>query len=82
LSEEINRLKMKPGNYILAHGGASFAQSLAKSGLIDEYRLLIHPVVLDRGLPLFSTFDKPVNLKLINSASFRSGALANVYMPV
>lgn len=43
LAEEILRLKEQPGNFILAHGGARFAQSLVASGLIDEYRLVIHP---------------------------------------
>ena len=42
-----------PGKPILAHGGASFARSLVRRGLIDEYCLLIHPVALGRGLPLF-----------------------------
>jgi dihydrofolate reductase len=49
LAEEVLRLKEQPGNFILAHGGARFAQSLVASGLIDEYRLVIHPVVLGRG---------------------------------
>jgi dihydrofolate reductase len=53
LAEEVARLKRESGKDILAHGGASFAQSLAQSGLVDEYRLLVHPVVLGRGLPLF-----------------------------
>jgi riboflavin biosynthesis pyrimidine reductase len=54
LAEEIARLKREPGKDILAHGGARFAQSLVKNALIDEYQLLIHPVALGRGLPLFA----------------------------
>src|SRR5258707_1104937 len=46
LAVEIARLKEEPGKEILAHGGARFAQSLVKLGLIDEYRLLIHPEAL------------------------------------
>jgi len=53
LAEEVLRLKEQPGNFILAHGGAGFARSLVASGLIDEYRLGIHPVVLGQGQPLF-----------------------------
>ena len=81
LSEEINRLKQQPGKDILAHGGAGFAQSLVKEGLIDEYRLLTHPVSLGTGLPLFSAIALPLYLKLVSATSFNSGAIAHVYHP-
>lgn len=81
LAEEILRLKEQPGSYILAHGGARFAQSLVASGLIDEYRLAIHPVVLGQGQPLFSALRSPVDLRLISAIPFASGAMAVVYQP-
>ena len=81
LVEEVLRLKEQPGNYILAHGGAQFGQSLAASGLIDEYRLVIHPVVLGQGQPLFSALRSPVDLRLISATSFGSGVVAVVYQP-
>lgn len=81
LGEEIARLKEQPGNYILAHGGARFAQSLVASGLIDEYRLGIHPVVLGQGLPLFSALRSPLDLRLISVTPFASGAVGVVYQP-
>ncbi len=81
LVEEILRLKEQPGNFILAHGGAQFAQSLAASVLIDEYRLVIHPVVLGQGQPLFSQLRSPVDLRLISATPFRSGVVAAVYQP-
>ncbi|MDR7133215.1 dihydrofolate reductase [Lysobacter niastensis] len=81
LAEEVLRLKEQPGNFILAHGGARFAQSLVASGLIDEYRLGIHPVVLGRGQPLFSELCSPVDLRLISMTPFDSGAVAAVYQP-
>lgn len=76
LEEEIARLKQQPGKDVLAHGGASFAQSLSRFGLIDEYRLIIHPVVLGSGLRLFTD---PLGLKLISSKTFNSGAVALTY---
>lgn len=82
LLEEINTLKQQTGKDIVAHGGASFAQSLVKADVIDEYRLLTHPVVLGRGLPLFSEVEKPIKLNLVNTVAFNSGAVANVYTPV
>ena len=53
VEEELARLKQESGKAILAHGGAEFAQSLSRLGLIDEYRLIVHPVYLAGGLPLF-----------------------------
>jgi dihydrofolate reductase len=79
LIEEINNLKKQTGKDILAHGGASFAQSLAKYNLIDEYRLIVHPVALGSGLPLFSALSKPIDLKLISSVKFSAGTIANTY---
>lgn len=81
LVEEILRLKEQPGNFILAHGGARFAQNLVASGLIDEYRLGIHPVVLGQGQPLFSGLRDPVDLRLVSITPFASGTVAAVYQP-
>jgi dihydrofolate reductase len=79
LAEEILRLKEQPGNFILAHGGARFAQSLVATGLVDEYRLGIHPVVLGQGQPLFSGLRSPVDMRLISATPFGSGAMGAVY---
>lgn len=82
LADEILRLKQQDGKYILAHGGASFARDLVKHRLIDEYRLLIHPVFLGKGLPLFSTLQNPLNLTLESSTVLKSGIIANIYKPI
>ena len=82
LVEEITGLKQMSGKNILAHGGASFAQSLAGFDLIDEYRLLFHPVALGDGLPLFAALPKPAYLKLIDIVTFKGGSAAHVYQPV
>ena len=81
LAKEVLRLKQQPGDYILAHGGARFGQSLVASGLIDEYRLVIHPVVLGKGQPLFCELRSPVDLRLVSATSFGSGVVATVYQP-
>jgi dihydrofolate reductase len=81
LAEEMARLKAQPGKFILAHGGAEFAQALAASGLVDEYRLAIHPVVLGRGRPLFAGLQTPADLRLVSATSFSSGTVAVVYQP-
>jgi dihydrofolate reductase len=75
------KLKHQDGKDILAHGGASFAQSLVKLNLIDEYQLLTHPVALGKGLGLFATLPQALNLKLTDSKSFKGGAVAHIYRP-
>jgi dihydrofolate reductase len=71
-------VKEQPGNYILAHGGARFAQSPIAAGLVDEYRLGIHPVLLGQGLPLFYGLSSPIDLRPISATPFASGAMAAV----
>jgi riboflavin biosynthesis pyrimidine reductase len=65
----------------MAHGGAGFARSLVRLGLIDEYRLLIHPVALGSGLGLFSSLARPIDLNLISTTAFGGGTIAKVYRP-
>ena len=76
LADEIARLKAEGGGDIVAHGGASFARALVATGLVDEYRLLIHPVALGRGLPIF---ERPIDLALVETQRFPKGVVAHVY---
>jgi dihydrofolate reductase len=78
LADEINRLKQQPGDYLLAHGGTRFARSLCSSGLIDEYRLIVHPVVLGEGQRIFVD---ELNLAPITTTAFSGGAVAHVCRP-
>ncbi len=75
---EIAALKAEAGKPILLHGGASFARSLAGLGLIDEYRLLVHPVALGEGLPLFGARTR---LRLRDSRIFSTGVVASTLVP-
>lgn len=81
LGPGITALKAEPGKDLLAHGGASFAQSLVRLGLVDEYRLLLHPVVLGAGLALFEGA-MPFDLNLVEEARFAGGVSALVYHPI
>jgi dihydrofolate reductase len=81
LTDEVQKLKAEAGNDILAHGGSSFARSLIQHGLVDEYRLLISPIALGTGLPLFADLERPLELRLVDTTVFRSGAVAHVYRP-
>jgi dihydrofolate reductase len=81
LAEEIAGLKAEAGKPIIAHGGAGFARSLIARGLVDQYDLLVHPVALGKGLPIFSDLEMPRPLKLISSKAFPKGAVAQIYRP-
>jgi dihydrofolate reductase len=77
LADAITRLKQqRSGGYLLAHGGSRFAQSLVATGLIDEYRLLVHPVVLGAGERLFPA---PLTLEPVSTTVFSGGAVAHVF---
>jgi dihydrofolate reductase len=77
LAEAITRLKQEQtSGYLLAHGGARFARSLVDTGLIDEYRLVVHPVVLGAGERLFTA---PLTLEPISTTAFSGGAVAHVF---
>jgi len=80
LAEEIDKLKGDFDKDLIAWGGASFAQSLARNGLVDEYRLTVHPVAVADGEPLFKNLSAPVRLRLVESQPFSSAAL-QVYEP-
>ena len=81
LATEIAALKGESGGEIMAHGGAAFVQSLSRHGLIDEYRLVILPVALGNGLPLFKDLPEPLRLDLAEARSFPDGTVINVYQP-
>jgi dihydrofolate reductase len=81
LNEEIGKLKAQHGKPIIAHGGASFARSLVALGVVDQYVLLVHPVALGKGLPLFADLPAPKILKLLSSTTFPRGTVAQIYRP-
>jgi dihydrofolate reductase len=77
LAEAITRLKQQRSpEYLLAQGGTRFARSLVETGLIDEYRLVIHPVVLGAGERIFTA---PLTIESIRTSVFTGGAVAHVF---
>lgn len=82
LPGEVARLKAQPGKDILVFGGARLAQSLVRLDLIDEYGLVINPVILGQGLPLFKDVPGRRDLALTSFAAFESKAVALRYVPV
>ncbi len=80
--EEIQALKQQSGRDIVIDGSAGLIHSLTNLGLIDEYRLRIHPVVLGSGVPLFKDLKDQMSLKLVESKPFRSGVVILHYQPI
>jgi dihydrofolate reductase len=77
LAAAVTRLKQeRSGGYLLAQGGVRFARSLVETGLIDEYRLVVHPVVLGAGRRIF---DSPLAVEPTSTTVFSSGAVAHVF---
>jgi dihydrofolate reductase len=81
LAEEIAQLKREPGKDMIAWGGAAFAQSLSRLGLVDEYRLILQPVALGDGFPLFKDLTEPLRFELIDAQTYSTGAALHVYRP-
>lgn len=81
LAKEVADLKAKEGKPIIAHGGATFARSLIAAGLVDQYHLLVHPVALGSGLPIFSALTTPRRLHLVSAKAFPKGAVAHIHRP-
>jgi dihydrofolate reductase len=72
LAEEIERLRAEPGEGDIWIGGATLAAEAAALGLIDEYRLRVHPVLVGGGIPYFPQRERRVDLDLVETRTFSS----------
>lgn len=79
LIEEVKKLKRKPGKDIWLYGGASLITTFINLGLVDEFRLSVHPIILGEGKPLFIDIKQRLNLKLVNTRKFSSGVIQLIY---
>ena len=78
VGEEIARLKAQPGQDMEV-SGPTIAASLMRLGLIDEYRPVVHPVVLGRGTPCFPALDSAIKLRLVETRRFGTGVVYLCY---
>jgi dihydrofolate reductase len=72
VSEEVERLRAEPGEGEIAIGGATLAAEAARLDLIDEYRLLVYPVLVGGGIPYFARNERRVDLELVETRTFSS----------
>jgi len=81
IPKEISKLKELPGRDFLVAGSATLVQTLIKHDLVDEYHLLIYPVMVGKGKRLFKDGMDKVALKLVHSRTSASGVLLVTYQP-
>jgi len=81
IPEDIENMKHEPGRDMVIYGSASLVRTLTNLGLIDEYQLLVHPVILGSGKALFQDIKDQVKLKLVNTKTHPSGVVVLSYQP-
>ncbi len=79
LEEEIGRWRAAPGQGHIALGGATLAAEAAELGLIDEYGLRVHPVLVGGGTPFFPGVERRADLRLVGSHTFSFGVMCLRY---
>jgi dihydrofolate reductase len=82
VAEEIAKLKQQQGRDLAIFGSSNLAVSLIQMGFIDELRIMVNPVVLGNGNPLFKGIHEKLNLKLLKTRTFRSGNVLLYYQPI
>ncbi|MEU6378925.1 dihydrofolate reductase family protein [Streptomyces sp. NPDC046909] len=73
VAEEIERLRAEPGDGDIAIGGATLAAEAAAAGLIDEYQVVVHPVLVGGGTPYFPREERRADLEHVETRTFPSG---------
>jgi len=79
LIKEIKKMKQMPGNNMTLLGSGDIVTQLANQGLIDKYQIMIDPVVIGNGTPLFKGIKNKLDLKLITTRTFKDGIVLLCY---
>ena len=80
-AETVSTLKQETGRDIAIFGSSDLTVTLMEHGLVDEYRIMINPIVLGNGKPLFKGIKDQTKLKLIKTKTFKSGNILLYYKP-
>lgn len=81
IEEEIKKMKNQPGKDMALLGSGTIMSEFAQRGLIDEYRIMVNPIILGQGTPLFKGIKERINLKLVRTRTFRNGNVLLYYQP-
>jgi dihydrofolate reductase len=79
LASEVRKMKSESGPDMAILGSGSIVSQLAEAGLIDEYQIVVNPIVLGKGRTLFETVDRKIGLKLIKTRAFGNGNVVLTY---
>jgi dihydrofolate reductase len=82
IASEIRKMKIEPGEGMAILGSGSIVSQLAQEGLIDEFRIVVNPVVLGKGKTMFDGISEKLNLKLTKSRTFSNGKVLLCYEPM
>jgi dihydrofolate reductase len=82
IAEEVSKLKQQPGRDLILICGPELLSTFIQLGLIDEYKILVCPVALGEGKPLFRDIEDVLQLRLLRTRVFNSGAVLLDYEPV
>jgi dihydrofolate reductase len=78
---EMRALKQQPGKDMVILGSSDLAVTFIEHGLIDEYRIMLNPLALGGGKPLFQGIPGRLDLKLVHTRVFKSGNVLLYYVP-
>jgi dihydrofolate reductase len=81
IAEEISKMKEQSGKDLVIFGSGSIVSTFMQFGLIDEYRIIVNPVVLGNGKRLFKGINDKLNLKLLKTKVLGSGIVILYYQP-
>ncbi len=81
MAAEIRKMKKEPGDGMAIMGSGSIVSQLASEGLIDEYQVVLNPIVLGKGRTMFDGIQKKLNLKLTKTRAFGNGKVFLRYEP-
>jgi len=81
VEQQVKALRQGPGKNIVIYGSGTLVRSLTELRLIDEYQLLVHPLLLGDGKPLFKKMGRQVDLKLLRTQTFGNGVCVLYYEP-
>ena len=79
ISRELSELRKKSGKELIIFGSANLTASLADLGLVDEYRIMVNPVILGKGRSLFEGFKQKTIMKLLTVRTFSNGNVLLCY---
>jgi dihydrofolate reductase len=81
LIAEVKKMKEQPGEGIAVLGSGSIVSQLTQAGLVDEFQIVVSPVVIGKGRTMFAGVDHEVNLKLKKTRPFSNGNVVHYYEP-